>query len=256
MTPPSPNSSNQKIENQTMAKDEIAEVPLPTGMTEGQAIAEMRFNPLVRNAVAANAMAAATVKFNNGPVSSLDASAVLKDMADKVAAGNLRHVSDSLFSQSVLMDTTATELMRRAWLNVSEYPDAFQRYMNLALKAQAQSRTSLEALARLHQPREQIVRHVHVNEGGQAIVADQVTIGGPGGGNAAIADQSHTARTADVSERAALPSPDPLGNGVPIPGGTREAQMQDARRDEPRRAPRKRQRAQARAQDGRDGPAS
>lgn len=35
-------------------------------------------------------------------------------------------------------------------------------------------RATLEALAKLHQPREQTVKHVHVNEGGRAIVADQI----------------------------------------------------------------------------------
>ena len=44
--------------------------------------------------------------------------------------------------------------------------------MRLALKAQSACRSTLEALARLHQPREQIVKHVHVNQGGQAVVAD------------------------------------------------------------------------------------
>ncbi|OYU35259.1 MAG: hypothetical protein CFE35_09710 [Novosphingobium sp. PASSN1] len=44
-----------------------------------------------------------------------------------------------------------------------------RRYMRLALKAQAACRSTLEALARLHQPREQTVKHVHVSEGGQAV---------------------------------------------------------------------------------------
>ena len=33
-------------------------------------------------------------------------------------------------------------------------------------------------------------------------------------------------------ECAALPGPDPFGNGVPIPGSERQTAMQDARRDE------------------------
>ena len=34
---------------------------------------------------------------------------------------------------------------------------------------------------------------------------------------------------------AALPSPNPLGNGVPVPGSEGEATLQNARRDESRR---------------------
>ena len=46
------------------------------------------------------------------------------------------------------------------------------------MKAQSNCRTTLEALAKLHQPREQTVRHIHVNDGGKAIVADQTTTRG------------------------------------------------------------------------------
>lgn len=51
---------------------------------------------------------------------------------------------------------------------------ATETYARIAMKAQAQSRATLETLAKLHQPREQTVRHVHVNDGGQAVIADQL----------------------------------------------------------------------------------
>jgi hypothetical protein len=41
--------------------------------------------------------------------------------------------------------------------------------MRLVLRAQANCRATLEALAKLHQPREKVVQHIQVNEGGQAI---------------------------------------------------------------------------------------
>ncbi|WP_445191780.1 HGGxSTG domain-containing protein [Sphingomonas sp. Tas61C01] len=65
-----------------------------------------------------------------------------------------------------------TELAPRAATNMGEYPEASERYGRLAFKAQSNCRTTLNALAKLHQPREQTVRHVHVSEGGRAIVAD------------------------------------------------------------------------------------
>ena len=78
-----------------------------------------------------------------------------------------------LASQATSLDAMFTELARRASVNMAEYPQAMERYMRLAFKAQSASRSTLEALARLHQPREQTVRHVHVNDGGQAVIADQ-----------------------------------------------------------------------------------
>ena len=83
------------------------------------------------------------------------------------------------------------------------------------MKAQAQSRATLEALTKLHQPREQTVRHVHVNEGGQAVIADQFHHHAGGQENGKIDDQSHATGAAGIG--AALLGADPFGNGVPIP---------------------------------------
>jgi hypothetical protein len=231
-------------------RDKPAEVTVPEGSTEARVMAEMRTTPFMRHGMISNSLAAQTVKCDGVVSTAVDVGDVLAEMAKRIGSGDLQPITDTLLAQGIMLDVTVTELMRRAWQNAGEYPDAFRSYMGLALKAQAQSRASLEALARIHQPREQVVRHIHVNEGGQAIVADQLTIGAPGGGAAAIADQSHAARAAGAGECAALPCPDPLGNGVPVPGRAREAAVQDARRDEARRAPRKRQRIQARDADG------
>lgn len=157
----------------------------------------------------------------------------------KARAGDLGTASNMLTAQALTLDAMFTEMLSRATKNIGRYPDAMDRYMRLALKAQAQSRATLEALAKIHQPREQVVRHVHVHEGGQAIVAEQFHMNGQGVTNAGIADQSN----AQGASIASLPSPDPLGYGVPITGGAREAEMQDARRDQPRRATRKSKRA-------------
>lgn len=84
-----------------------------------------------------------------------------------------------LLSQVVSLDTIFTDMARRAALNNGQYPDATERYLRLAFKAQSNSWATLEALAKLHQPREQTVRHVHVdNRGGQAVIADTVNTGG------------------------------------------------------------------------------
>ncbi len=65
-----------------------------------------------------------------------------------------------------------------------------------------------------HQPREQTVRHVHVNEGGQAVIADQFHNHTGGKENAESVNQSDA--TGPVGASAALPSPDANGNGVQI----------------------------------------
>jgi hypothetical protein len=72
------------------------------------------------------------------------------------------------------------------------------------------------------------VKHVHVdNRGGQAVIADTVHTGG--GGLLQSDEQPHA--TAATGASAALPCPDPLGNGMPVPSRERQAALSDARRD-------------------------
>lgn len=80
-----------------------------------------------------------------------------------------------------------------------------------------------------HQPREQIVNHVHLNERGQAVVADEFHHHTGGAANAKTVDQSYTAST--TCDSASLLSQDTTGNGMPIPSGEGVTAMQDARRD-------------------------
>ena len=119
-----------------------------------------------------------------------------------------------------------TELARRMALNLNQYPDGSERYGRLAFRAQSNCRATLEALAKLHQPREQTVRHIHVNEGGQAIVADQFHQHTRGDANAKTTKQSHATRAA--RESAPLPSPNAERGGMPITGGSRQKEMPDA----------------------------
>lgn len=153
---------------------------------------------------------------------------VLK-VGDKAEAGDLAIASRLLASQAITLDSMFTELSRRTALNMGEYIDAAERYGRLALKAQSNCRATLEALAKLHQPREQTVRHVHVNEGGQAVIANEFHHHSEGQRNAETANQSHAASAAGASP--SLFSPDAQGSGVPITSRNREAAMQDARRD-------------------------
>lgn len=159
----------------------------------------------------------------------------VQERANGAADGDLAFASRMLAAQAMTLDTIFTEMARRMALNMGEYLGATETYGRIAMKAQAQSRAALEALAKLHQPREQTVRHVHVNEGGQAVIADQFHHHTGGQNNGQSADQPHAAAASQSGECAALPSPDPLGNGVPISGGEGEPALPDARREGQRR---------------------
>lgn len=156
----------------------------------------------------------------------------LKKRGEKLGGGDLELAGHLLASQAITLDAIFTEMARRSGLNMGEYLDASERYMRLALKAQANSRATLEALAKLHQPREQTVRHVHVNEGGQAVIADQFHHHAGGRENGQTADQPH----AQSPRGPAMLGHDAQGNGVPIPGDQGAEQVPDARRQGKRRA--------------------
>lgn len=150
-----------------------------------------------------------------------------KAVGNEAHNGNLKMASELLASQALTLDSIFTEMARRMALNMGEYLAATETYARIAMKAQAQSRATLEALAKLHQPREQTVRHVHVNEGGQAVIADQFHHHTGGHRNAETAEQSHT--TGPASASGAMLGADPFGNGVPIPSCERAETVPNAR---------------------------
>lgn len=97
-----------------------------------------------------------------------------------------------------------------------------QHRANTSTKMLRTFATQLEALGKLRRGGEQVVRHVHVYEGGQAVVAEQVHLnGGRNVGN--VGGQPHALS-------AALPGADPFGHGVPVASNA-ERPVPDARRE-------------------------
>ena len=195
--------------------------------TGKQAIARKVLEPSLRHGITASAFAGKILGSVELP-DLMDFAKHVQSAGGKAEQGDLSMASRMLAAQAITLDSMFTELARRAAINMGEYINAAERYGRLALKAQSNCRAALEALAKLHQPREQTVRHVHVNEGGQAIVADQFHDHRGAAGNGNSIKQSDATGTA--GQCASLPGPDPLGNGMPISSGEGEAAMQDARR--------------------------
>lgn len=156
------------------------------------------------------------------------------DKVVKAAACDLSHQKMVLAAQADALNSIFTEMARRAALNMGEYLGATETYMRLGLKAQAQCRATIEALERLSSGRVQTVKHVHVNEGGQAIVADQFHQHKGGQKGEQSAEQPHATGTA--GESPAMLGADAQGNGVPIPSGEGQSPVPHARRQGKRRA--------------------
>ncbi len=141
--------------------------------SDGEGLARNLLEPQIRHGATASAFASAVLTNSVEKPDIADYIPVFEKQIEKAASGNLTMASQLLASQAITLDSMFTELGRRAAMNLGEYPQAAERYAKLAFKAQTNCRTTLEALAKMHQPREQTVRHVQVSEGGQAVIADE-----------------------------------------------------------------------------------
>lgn len=93
---------------------------------------------------------------------------------------------------------------------------------------QAQCKANIEALDRLSNGRVQTVPHVHVNEGGQAVIADEFHHHAGGHENGKSNEQPPATGTAGKSPT--MLSQDAQGEGVPIPCGKGKQAVPDTRR--------------------------
>lgn len=157
----------------SVAKSDALVVEAQPDESVGHALARAILEPGFRHGLTASSFGAKMMGTNADLPNLGDYAGYITGIGEKAHIGDVTMASHMLSAQAVTLDNMFTEFARRAALNMGEYVNATETYARLAIKAQGHCRTTLEALAKLHQPREQTVRHVHVNEGGQAVVADQ-----------------------------------------------------------------------------------
>lgn len=206
-------------------KNGVESVPtvLPEGKKREELLATLVMSTVERNAVISRGFANRVISSGNEVPDFVETTKIIADMCAKVRSGNLDTLTDLLTAQALTLDTMFTSYTQRAMSNLGQYPEAVERYTNLAAKAQAQCRTTVETLARVKRGGKQTVKVVHVHEGGQAVVADTVNNGGQRGPGAKNSEQPH-------EPLASLPGPDPSRDGVPLPCPARKEPVPVARR--------------------------
>ena len=126
---------------------------------------ELVLSPAIQSAV--------SIKAWGNFAGDIDLGELLKDLherVEKVQDGNMRPVEAMLFGQAMTLETIFTNLARRAAQNAGEYLSATDTYMRLALKAQAQCRATLEALAEIKNPRPvAFVKQANISNGPQQV---------------------------------------------------------------------------------------
>lgn len=118
------------------------------------------------------AAAMVTHAFGKSMMGQADVTTMLTSVAssaDAVVGGDLSAAEAMLCSQAIALNTIFGDLAVRANLNRSDYPLAFDRYMKVALKAQAQCRATLETLATIKNPPVVYARQANVTSGPQQV---------------------------------------------------------------------------------------
>jgi len=131
---------------------------------------DRQFADVVTDSLASNAATAiAFSKPANGDVSLTELVASLRDQGEAVNRGELAAAERMLSAQAVALNAIFAEMARRAALNMGGYIGATESYMRLALKAQSQSRATVETLAVIKNP-PVFARQANINNGGQQLV--------------------------------------------------------------------------------------
>ncbi|MFH0996413.1 MAG: hypothetical protein V1844_13110 [Pseudomonadota bacterium] len=105
---------------------------------------------------------------NGGNVEFPDLVEALKEICATAICGDLSGMEAMLISQSVALQTIFTNLARRA--SKQESMSHYQTFLTLALKAQAQSRSTIQALVELKYPRQvTFVKQSNIANGPQQI---------------------------------------------------------------------------------------
>jgi len=127
--------------------------------------ADLALNPAVN--------AAATVRlFGRGTIGKLEITETLEAMIETVASvrkGDMSGPEATLVAQAASLNSIFTELARRSAANMGEYIEASERYLRLALKAQAQCRATIETLAAMKSPPVIIARQANIANGPQQV---------------------------------------------------------------------------------------
>lgn len=137
----------------------------PTHAPEARAMKphELVLSPTVQSAVAIEAWS----KF----AGQVDLAGLVEDLRErvkKVQGGDMQPVEAMLYGQAMTLETIFTSLARRA--TSQEYLKQFQTYLGLALKAQAQCRATLEALAEIKNPKPVLIaKQANISGGHQQV---------------------------------------------------------------------------------------
>lgn len=140
-------------------------VPEEPGVSKERRLANVLMNPAVHSA-------ATCVTFGTGSFGKVEITDTLDAVLatiNEVRSGDLSGPEATLVSQAHSLNAIFSELARRSALNMGEYIEASEKYMKLALKAQAQCRATIETLAAIKNPPVVFAKQANIANGPQQV---------------------------------------------------------------------------------------
>jgi len=120
--------------------------------------------------IASNAMTLVTFSRGSfGELSLTDRALAIREVTGAVNRGDLTAAEKALNAQALARNAVFVELARRAALNVGTHLPATETSMRLALKAQSQSRATIETLAEIKNPPVVFARQANFANGPQQV---------------------------------------------------------------------------------------
>lgn len=135
------------------------------GVSKERQLADVSLDPLFGAALIASSFG----KPISGETDLTSVYEALHDRAKAVRDNKLASAENMLTAQAAALNAMFLELARRSGANMGEYIQAAETYMRLALKAQAQCRATLEALASIKNPPVVYARQANIAHGAQQV---------------------------------------------------------------------------------------
>lgn len=145
-----------KVNEETVVNLTVETVPGETpGVTAMKKIMKNKLMP---------ALGLNELVYRSEAISATDACQVLREYGERAAGGDLSDLQSMLAVQAIALDAIFTDFVRRAAMMKTN--DDLERMLRIALKAQGQSRTSIESLAVIQQGPKIFAKQANVSNGG------------------------------------------------------------------------------------------
>jgi len=152
--------------NHKHKKQERKSNPPTSNRITSTGLAELAYMPAATNGMVASMYSSKTLGVNLGLQEMV---LELNSQVEAAKNGDRRQLESLLFSQATTLNAIFAELARRAAINMNSNIPATEAYMRMALRAQNQSRATLETLSAVKNPSLVVAKQANITTGPQQV---------------------------------------------------------------------------------------